>query len=662
MALSEVHCLIGQAACGRVAGNPVCPKCGMDERVVYPGQADLEAALTEARKRYLESSASQDWADMTLEELQSFALQGNRDAQNSLGWRLIGQGDDPDSLMQGETWLHRWANSDHNPPPEYLAHLHEQVAFGYQHSKVSQHLTHASRWHVLASEHGSALSSFTLGLMYAEGWGVDCDASKATGFFEKGAKLDSHDGSGLKFALYGFHDGASFWVYECRHIPSRTSLACLLVAGRAGHTEAQCLLGQVFAEGVPLPEAPLPEVSSKEVQEQWAGKLNRSPDPAESAFWFRKAAVAGHKVAMWKLAQSLLDGAKTAGNPAEAIEWATRSASAGHVDAMLGLAEMALSKRIGLPEAAVTRWLDAAIGTDPGVSERVARRVEELKPTEFSESFAWWLKGANLGQKKCMLKVASRLYTGQGTTKDPGTADQWLEKMLGAPSGKGDTYWANDAVDLAEEFVKGGKLPVDEARGVALLRRAAELEAEPMSYLWLGLAYATGCGVDINPASAERWWQEALRLPTRWVRTEIAEALLHLYRVVWAQEQHYEEARQAFRRGVGKTWRLDDVGLSWLQLRTGAKEQAGFTAFSDLYWGQVIAAENTLLSDSVGAKDRRDFALGCYSDAQRTILDMRKKGWFVGLAEIERMKERMSEIESMRSPGVLSRLFGRHKG
>ena len=52
MALSKVPCLIGQAACGRVAGQPVCAKCGMDERVVYPGQADREAAQTAALARY----------------------------------------------------------------------------------------------------------------------------------------------------------------------------------------------------------------------------------------------------------------------------------------------------------------------------------------------------------------------------------------------------------------------------------------------------------------------------------------------------------------------------------------------------------------------------------------------------------------------------------
>jgi len=47
------NCLINQAACGREAGNPLCPKCGMDERVVYPGQADLDASLEAARARYV---------------------------------------------------------------------------------------------------------------------------------------------------------------------------------------------------------------------------------------------------------------------------------------------------------------------------------------------------------------------------------------------------------------------------------------------------------------------------------------------------------------------------------------------------------------------------------------------------------------------------------
>lgn len=46
-------CLINQSACGRTADNPVCPKCGMDERVVYPGQADRVAAQELAELSYL---------------------------------------------------------------------------------------------------------------------------------------------------------------------------------------------------------------------------------------------------------------------------------------------------------------------------------------------------------------------------------------------------------------------------------------------------------------------------------------------------------------------------------------------------------------------------------------------------------------------------------
>ena len=46
-------CLINRSPCGLVAGNPVCPKCGMDERVVYPGQADREATQERAELSYL---------------------------------------------------------------------------------------------------------------------------------------------------------------------------------------------------------------------------------------------------------------------------------------------------------------------------------------------------------------------------------------------------------------------------------------------------------------------------------------------------------------------------------------------------------------------------------------------------------------------------------
>jgi hypothetical protein len=53
----NTQCLINQTACGRVAGNPVCPKCELDERVVYPGEADRELAQTAGLARYWEAHA-----------------------------------------------------------------------------------------------------------------------------------------------------------------------------------------------------------------------------------------------------------------------------------------------------------------------------------------------------------------------------------------------------------------------------------------------------------------------------------------------------------------------------------------------------------------------------------------------------------------------------
>jgi len=52
MSAENKNCLINESACGRIDGNPVCSKCGMDERVVYPGQADRENAQSVARHRY----------------------------------------------------------------------------------------------------------------------------------------------------------------------------------------------------------------------------------------------------------------------------------------------------------------------------------------------------------------------------------------------------------------------------------------------------------------------------------------------------------------------------------------------------------------------------------------------------------------------------------
>ena len=59
MSTTQPACLINQDACGRKAGNPVCPKCGIDDRVVYPGQGDLEVVLVSAELKYWKTHAKE---------------------------------------------------------------------------------------------------------------------------------------------------------------------------------------------------------------------------------------------------------------------------------------------------------------------------------------------------------------------------------------------------------------------------------------------------------------------------------------------------------------------------------------------------------------------------------------------------------------------------
>lgn len=52
MTTEKLTCLINESDCGREAGNPVCPKCGMDERLVYPSEDDLKWAQTRAKEKH----------------------------------------------------------------------------------------------------------------------------------------------------------------------------------------------------------------------------------------------------------------------------------------------------------------------------------------------------------------------------------------------------------------------------------------------------------------------------------------------------------------------------------------------------------------------------------------------------------------------------------
>jgi hypothetical protein len=104
---------------------------------------------------------------------------------------------------------------------------------------VQRDMTAAERWYRKSAEQGNAEAEFALGQMYSRGWGVPRDEADAIRWFQMANAPDS-DGPSTDWALiegYGVPQDqkqAAYW-YE--------------LAAQKGHAEAQFNLGRLYAEG-----------------------------------------------------------------------------------------------------------------------------------------------------------------------------------------------------------------------------------------------------------------------------------------------------------------------------------------------------------------------------------------------------------------------------
>lgn len=54
---TQPACLIRQSACGRIADDPICPKCGLDDRVRYVSEEAGLLAVSQAEAQYWQNHA-----------------------------------------------------------------------------------------------------------------------------------------------------------------------------------------------------------------------------------------------------------------------------------------------------------------------------------------------------------------------------------------------------------------------------------------------------------------------------------------------------------------------------------------------------------------------------------------------------------------------------
>lgn len=69
-AMTQPECLIQHGNCGRMAGEPVCLKCGLDERVRYVSEEAGLLAKSQAEAKYWKSEAEVATQQVDIERLE----------------------------------------------------------------------------------------------------------------------------------------------------------------------------------------------------------------------------------------------------------------------------------------------------------------------------------------------------------------------------------------------------------------------------------------------------------------------------------------------------------------------------------------------------------------------------------------------------------------
>jgi len=107
---------------------------------------------------------------------------------------------------------------------------------------VNQDYVQAVKWYRLAAEQGDAVGAYGLGIRYIEGQGIPQDNAQAEKWFKVAAEA-GHGDAAYNLAI----------IYQNKN--DRTSeVKYLQIASDQGIADGQCLLGQMYAEGLALPK------------------------------------------------------------------------------------------------------------------------------------------------------------------------------------------------------------------------------------------------------------------------------------------------------------------------------------------------------------------------------------------------------------------------
>ncbi|MFT3808950.1 MAG: tetratricopeptide repeat protein [Micropepsaceae bacterium] len=195
-------------------------------------------------------------------------------------------------------------------------------------------------WLPLANA-GDAAAQFNMGVMYANGLGVDRDMGVAMDWWEAAARqLHVRAAHNLALAMLAGepHDGD-----RDGEPPDTTAiLRYLKIGADAGYPNSEYTLGKLYAEGVGVEKDPRraaelflsASIKGFAKAQYNLGKIYRDgtgmkADTGLSLFWFAEAAERGHPRAQDRMAHRRLSGEGVPQDDVEALKWAILAAAQG---------------------------------------------------------------------------------------------------------------------------------------------------------------------------------------------------------------------------------------------------------------------------------------------------------------------------------------------
>jgi TPR repeat protein len=219
-----------------------------------------------------------------------------------------------------------------------------------------------------------------------------------------------------------------------------------------------------------------------------------SNDAREASVWWRRGAALGDQPSMIMLGYMYGQGWGVPQDQPQAAVWLKQAADKDNLTAIQGLSDLYSGA-----------WSD----------ER-----NEV------QAVAWIRRAATLGDPHALLILGLRYDVGWGVREDPAEAARWYLKVLALPAGRGSGYDRDVARNnLGAQYQQGRGVPMDEAKAVALYRKAAMSEPVEATYN-LAVLCEAGRGVPQDRDGA-LWLYRHAALLNRFPPADEALARLH---------------------------------------------------------------------------------------------------------------------------------------